>query len=158
MKVCILSMQMVDNMGSLLQSFALKRILEEMNVQVEFLDIASNEEDNNLLNGIRQQYVAEREKDGLFGKISKIDKYTLNRFTIKIKSNQQNRLFNEFRVNCLETEKKSNKYDLCKRWDFKGTFYMHLRGMSETIYFVHMYFVAFCSLVLYKESYHNFKS
>lgn len=60
MKVCILSMQMVDNMGSLLQSFALKRILEEMNVQVEFLDIASNEEDNNLLNGIRQQYVAER--------------------------------------------------------------------------------------------------
>ena len=55
MKVCILSMQMVDNMGSLLQSFALKRILEEMNVQVEFLDIASNEEDNNLLNGIRQQ-------------------------------------------------------------------------------------------------------
>lgn len=36
MKVCILSMQMVDNMGSLLQSFALKRILEEMNVQVEF--------------------------------------------------------------------------------------------------------------------------
>ena len=52
MKVCILSMQMVDNMGSLLQSFALKRILEEMNVQVEFLDIASNEEDNNLLNGI----------------------------------------------------------------------------------------------------------
>lgn len=113
MKVCILSMQMVDNMGSLLQSFALKRILEEMNVQVEFLDIASNEEDNNLLNGIRQQYVAKREKDGLFGKISKIDKYTLNRFTIKIKSNQQNRLFNEFRVNCLETEKKSNKYDLC---------------------------------------------
>ena len=62
MKVCILSMQMVDNMGSLLQSFALKRILEEMNVQVEFLDIAPNEEDNNLLNGIRQQYVAERER------------------------------------------------------------------------------------------------
>ena len=28
--------------------------------------------------------------------------------------------------------------------------------MSETIYFVHMYFVAFCSLVLYKGNYHNF--
>lgn len=27
--------------------------------------------------------------------------------------------------------------------------------MSETIYFVHMYFVAFCSLVLYKENYRN---
>ena len=46
----------------------------------------------------------------------------------------------------------------CKRWDIKGTFYMHLRGMSETLYFVHMYFVAFCSLVLYKVSYQNFKS
>lgn len=41
---------------------------------------------------------------------------------------------------------------------FKGTFYKQLRGMSETIYFVHMYFVAFCSLVLYKGDYHNFKS
>lgn len=46
----------------------------------------------------------------------------------------------------------------CKRLNFKGTFYMQIREMSETIYFVHMYFVAFCSLVLYKESYHNFKS
>ena len=45
-----------------------------------------------------------------------------------------------------------------KRWRFKGTFYMQLRGMSEIIYFVHMYLVAFCSLVLYKDGYHNFKS
>ena len=49
---------MVDNMGSLLQSFALKRILEEMNVQVEFLDIAPNEEDNNLLNTERRVLTA----------------------------------------------------------------------------------------------------
>lgn len=40
----------------------------------------------------------------------------------------------------------------CKRLDFKGTFYMQLREMGENIYFVHMYFEAFCSLVLYKES------
>ena len=46
----------------------------------------------------------------------------------------------------------------CHRLNFKGAFYIQLRGMSETIYFVHMYFVAFCSLVLYKEGYHNFKS
>lgn len=42
--------------------------------------------------------------------------------------------------------------------NLKGMFYKQLRGMSETIYFVHMYFVAVCSLVLYKENYHNFKS
>lgn len=46
----------------------------------------------------------------------------------------------------------------CKIVNFRGSFYKQLRGMSETIYFVHMYFVAFCSLVLYKGNYHNFKS
>lgn len=46
----------------------------------------------------------------------------------------------------------------CKRVNLKGMFYKQLRGMSETIYFVHMYFVALCSLVLYKGNYHNFKS
>lgn len=46
----------------------------------------------------------------------------------------------------------------CNKLNLKGTFYMQLRGMSEMIYFVHMYFVAFCSLVLYKDGYHNFKS
>ena len=46
----------------------------------------------------------------------------------------------------------------CKIVNFRGLFYKQLRGMSETIYFVHMYFVAFCSLVLYKGNYHSFKS
>lgn len=34
----------------------------------------------------------------------------------------------------------------------------HLRSTSETMYFIHMYFVAFCALVLYKDDYNNFKS
>lgn len=46
----------------------------------------------------------------------------------------------------------------CRKVNFKGMFYKQLRDMSETIYFVHMYLVAFCSLVLYKGDYHNFKS
>lgn len=46
----------------------------------------------------------------------------------------------------------------CKMANFSGSFYKQLRGMSETIYFVHMYLVAFCSLILYKSNYHNFKS
>ena len=46
----------------------------------------------------------------------------------------------------------------CRKVKFKGSFYKQLRGMSETIYFVHMYFVASCALVLYKEDYHNFVS
>lgn len=33
MKVCILSMQRINNMGSLLQSYALKRIIENLGHQ-----------------------------------------------------------------------------------------------------------------------------
>ena len=40
MKVCILSMQRVGNMGSLLQSYALKTTIERLGHQVEFIDIA----------------------------------------------------------------------------------------------------------------------
>lgn len=39
-----------------------------------------------------------------------------------------------------------------------GDFYNKLRNLSGTIYFVHMYFVALCALVLYIEDYHNFVS
>lgn len=39
MKVCILSMQRVGNMGSLLQSYALKTTIERLGHQVEFIDI-----------------------------------------------------------------------------------------------------------------------
>lgn len=46
----------------------------------------------------------------------------------------------------------------CKKEKRKGTFYKQLRGLCRTIYLVHMYLVAFCSLVLYKEDYHNFTS
>lgn len=46
----------------------------------------------------------------------------------------------------------------CRKLNFQGSFYKQLRGMSETIYFIHMYLVAFCALILYKDNYHNFKS
>ena len=46
----------------------------------------------------------------------------------------------------------------CKKINLNGKFYESLRNWSETIYFVHMYFVALCALVLYKSDYHNFKT
>lgn len=46
----------------------------------------------------------------------------------------------------------------CKENRLKGNFYKHLRSTSETMYFIHMYFVAFCALVLYEDDYNNFKS
>ena len=98
MKVCILSMQQIDNMGSLLQSYALKKTIEKLGNEVEFIDIAKRDEDYELLGNYKQEYHEEREKDGIIGKISKTDRYTLNRLKIKRKSIEQGAAFNKFRV------------------------------------------------------------
>ena len=113
MKVCILSMQMVQNMGSLLQSYALKKRLEELGAHVEFLNIKKNDNDNELLGDYVKEYEQEREQTGFFGKLSKIDKYAVNRLRIKRKSIEQNNLFDSFRDKELQIYKKSDKYDLC---------------------------------------------
>ena len=113
MKICILSMQMVPNMGSVLQSYALKKRLEELGAQVEFLDIKESTKDNELMGDFSREFAEEREKTGLVGKISKIDKYAINRFKIKRKSIIQNNLFDDFRADHLRINQKSDRYDLC---------------------------------------------
>ena len=113
MKVCILSMQQIDNMGSLLQSYALKTTIEKLGNEVEFIDIKKRDEDYKLLGNYKQEYHEEREKDGLLGKISKIDRYTINRLKIKRKSVEQGLAFDEFRKEYLNVDKKSRHYDLC---------------------------------------------
>lgn len=42
----------------------------------------------------------------------------------------------------------------CKKINLNGKFYEQLRKLSEYIYFIHMYFVALCALVLYRDDYH----
>lgn len=113
MKVCILSMQQIDNMGSLLQSYALKTTIAKLGNEVEFIDIKKRDEDYRLLGNYKQEYHEEREKDGLLGKISKIDRYTINRLKIKRKSVEQGLVFDEFRKEYLNIDKKSCHYDLC---------------------------------------------
>ncbi len=46
----------------------------------------------------------------------------------------------------------------CCNVKWKGCFYRRLGEISSKVYFVHMYFVALCALVLFKDDYHNFKS
>lgn len=113
MKVCILSMQQIDNIGSLLQSYALKTTIEKLGNEVEFIAIKKRDEDYKLLGNYKQEYHEEREKDGLLGKISKIDRYTINRLKIKRKSVEQGLAFDEFRKEHLNIDKKSHHYDLC---------------------------------------------
>lgn len=105
MKVCILSMQRVNNMGSLLQAYALKNILEKYGHNVSFIDIKYIEEDFKLLENYQLKFEKETEKTGILGKLSKIDRFFVNRINKKQKSKNQDEKFENFRKTELEIEK-----------------------------------------------------
>lgn len=106
-------MQRINNMGSLLQAYALKRLLETLENQVEFIDIKKIDSDYQLLGDYKQKFKGESEQTGVLGKMKKIDKYTLNRLKIRRLSDEQSSIFEKFRINALNIDKVSNKYDLC---------------------------------------------
>ena len=115
-KVCILSMQRVQNLGSLLQSYALKRMLEEQGCEVHFLDIEARPEDDVLLHGNTDHYESEMEKSsGFISKLKKIDRYTVNRLRIRKMADIQDRYFEEFRKDLLKITDADNSqhYDVC---------------------------------------------
>ena len=115
-KVCILSMQRVSNFGSLLQAYALKRMLEGSGAAVDFLDIEPDREDDLLLNGKSDCFSEETGRSGnVLSKLKKVDRYTVNRFRIKFRSKQQDRYFEEFRRAVLEMDKATGteEYDCC---------------------------------------------
>lgn len=114
MKVCILSMQRIDNMGSLLQSYALKNMIEKYTEEkVEFLDIQRIDDDYVLLGDFTLDFKKEVEKTGFIGRLSKIDKYIINRIFARMKEKQQKLRFEAFRHDFLELQNQSEKYDLC---------------------------------------------
>lgn len=116
MKICILSMQNVPNFGSLLQSYSLKKILENQGHQVDFIDIKRNEEDDALLSDARLNYASECENGtGTLSKFKKLDRYFLNRIKIKYKSQKQDELFDAFRREFLGIKKDNSevRYDAC---------------------------------------------
>lgn len=115
-KVCILSMQRVQNLGSLLQSYALKRMLETQGCEVSFLDIEKREDDNVLLHGKTDDFATEMEASGgILAKLKKVDRYTVNRIKIRKLADCQDRYFEEFREKILNICQGDNEkhYDLC---------------------------------------------
>lgn len=101
MKICILSMQNVQNMGSLLQSYSLKKIVEEIGHDVSFLNIEKREEDDILLNDFRNVFPGELQSNGLFARIKRIDGYFVNRLLMKEKIKKQNKKYDGFRKRSL---------------------------------------------------------
>lgn len=113
MNVCILSMQRIDNMGSLLQAYALKKILEDLGLEVAYLDIKKIKEDYELLGDRRLQFNSEQEKQGRFGKLSRVDAYVLDRIRNRLAARRQTALFERFRAVALNLDKTWREYDLC---------------------------------------------
>lgn len=113
MKVCILSMQKVQNTGSLLQSYALKKMLEELDCEVHFIDIESNKKDDEAVKVGRHNFTSEYKSGN--NKKKKLDKYFLNRLRNKWNLRNQDRKFEEFRTEYLNIQKSDNdeEYDLC---------------------------------------------
>lgn len=144
-KICILSMQKVDNFGSLLQSYSLKNIVERLDNVVKFIDIESYDEDCNLLIN-SEDYSKEAVQNR--SKLSKIDKYFLNRLKIKMKNKMQNKLFEEFRQKYLNIKEENNRdmYDTCiigsdevfncnvkSKWGFTSQLFGNVKNAKKVI-------------------------
>lgn len=115
-KVCILSMQRIQNFGSLLQSYSLKKMLEELGADVHFIDIQKNDKDNAAVKNFSAEVIGEMEaNNGFLSKLKKFDKYAWNRLRIRRIADKQDILFEEFRNKELHINNRDNEesYDLC---------------------------------------------
>lgn len=107
MKVCILSMQHVQNYGSVLQAYSLKKIIENLGHNVEFIEIKRGE--NVFLN---MQCDALAQEDNL--KENSWMEKQFNRVIDKIEGRKSATIFKAFQSNYLNLGKNKNKnYDVC---------------------------------------------
>lgn len=114
-KICILSMQRINNYGSVLQSYSLKKILGQLGADVHFIDIEKRSKDDNLVSNNRLEFKNESSGTNLLSKLKKIDKFFFYRLNQKKLFKQQIDLFDDFRENELNIKLEDNylDYDLC---------------------------------------------
>lgn len=162
MKICILSMQKVPNFGSLLQSYSLKKMLEELGAEVHFIDIERNDEDDSKVKFERKIFKNEVEDNlGILSKLKKIDKYFFNRINIRCIANKQDVLFENFRKNNLNIQDEANnkEYDLCvigsdevfncmapSPWGFTSQLFGNVRQAKDVITYA-----ASCGSTIYSQ-------
>lgn len=114
-RVCILSMQRVNNFGSILQSYALKKILNELGHEVSFIDIERIDEDAALRTAMNDFRNELSERVGVAAQIEKLNRYAFRRLVNKRKLKRQWHRFDEFRNNILQIDSRDNDqyYDYC---------------------------------------------
>ncbi|WP_270388229.1 polysaccharide pyruvyl transferase family protein [Blautia hansenii] len=148
-KVGILSMQRVPNFGSLLQSYSLKKMLEELDAEVHFIDIEKNDRDNAVVKEFSAVSTSEMEANhGFLSKLKKIDRYVWNRFRIRKIADKQDAFFEKFRNESLQMNDSDNElsYDLCvigsdevfncmtpSSWGFTSQLFGNVRQANDVI-------------------------
>ena len=105
MKVYILSMQQVNNYGSVLQAYSLKKMIESLGGKVEFLAIKHGE--NEILNLQCTQNDIDKKNDSWL-------KVQLNRIKGKIRGRKLRKMFLDFRnTTGLNSVSGDEKVDVC---------------------------------------------
>lgn len=117
MKICILSMQKVNNYGSVLQAFALKKIIEELGHDVCFIDIEPRESDNSVVDNV---LVFPNEQMFYWSNVSQrikaaINKYFFIRLFHRFQIKYRDKLLSDFRYRYLNINEKDNDsiFDYC---------------------------------------------
>lgn len=104
-------MQMVNNYGSLLQSYGLKKIVEKLGGEVEFINIKRIDEDYILRNNEFVKFSDENDSK------TKLQKLFDKNIVTRLKNKKVNRRFvrycEKFRKEYLGIDKRSNDYELC---------------------------------------------
>ena len=142
--VGILSMQSVNNFGSLIQAYSLKKMVESLGHEVCFIDIERRPEDDALLKDHRISYLSEMESGSLKRKIS--DGYLANRFRNRAIGKEQDDIFNEFRDKYLPACDASRAVDTCiigsdevfnclqeSGWGFTSQLFGDVKNASDVI-------------------------
>lgn len=141
MKICILSMQEVQNYGSLLQAYALKRMINELGHSAKFLHIKKNEQDNRLIKE-SDDFLEDIEENGI---LKKVDKYLYNRILDKRRVKQQFALLDKFRNENLPFGDNEN-FDYCvigsdevfncmlsSKWGFTSQLFGNVKQANKVI-------------------------
>ncbi|WP_318065950.1 polysaccharide pyruvyl transferase family protein [Clostridium boliviensis] len=134
-------MQGVNNYGSLLQAYSLKKIIEELGHQVEFIDIKKGEDE--LLN-IQCNKLSSINENNNRNRLL----YQVQRVKNKFSNKKAKKIFGEFRVNELGIiEKKDERnYDVCvigsdevfnclqrSKWMFSSQLFGNVKNAKKVI-------------------------
>lgn len=138
MKVYILSMQQVDNYGSVLQAYSLKKMIESLGGEVKFLAIKRGE--NAVLNNQCSPNEVNTKKNSWM-------KTQLNRICGKIRGRKLRKVFDEFRSNTgLNSVSGVETVDICvigsdevfnclqkSKWGFSSQLFGDVKSANKVI-------------------------